>query len=647
MKKFLPRFLAGVFSLLLLSVVSLCLLLFFRPEILINLATLKYTLEKSQLFKSWSWEQAEIGFKWNAWNDRNFRGEFKNFCFEYTSPTLNSSACLKNVSWNFRLNWSFKSGFIVESIDPLNLRSDLLIISQLKQKTPDKEGPPPPLWKYWTMLWAKWFPDLDIKIDKLMLISEGKKQSLDLEILKKRKSLVVQALEFKFSADPTKIVVTGKELYRLPEKIKLKRPLEVKDARLTAWMKEDGIPLKFAAALEGITIDANSYIDLPLKNNFSSIPFRKDVLLRSQGRLKIYDIRKVVHTYVRGPYDELPAPINVMNGEIEFELESERIQQRNMVLLKSLTHINLQGKNQVIRFSVSGDVPLNVSDFSRGLIQIGIEFSEVSLQLPRLSRKEPPPQFFPDKRFKTKKAERTTEQNKNNISMDLQALNEEALHIRSNLLDEPLRLNFDLDIRNGEIHDGFLKILPLKTTVFKRPVRIRDLVVSFNAPLEPVIESTIKFPLPEYKITLKLEGPLSRPRHVFSSKPPLPQNDIYAVLLFGRPLSELNSEDKNAARQTNKLLAQGILSLSVLYFLSGSPVEYIGYDPETGRATAQFGIDRKTSLNVGAGKGGRSTGVRRSLGKGWYLDTSVQSTSDPTKEGARDYGVLLERIIAY
>lgn len=362
----------------------------------------------------------------------------------------------------------------------------------------------------------------------------------------------------------------------------------------------------------------------------------------------ISDVKNVVRTYVPEPYDELPAPLNVMNGAIEFRLDVEKTRQKEYVLLKTVTDFNLKGKRQVIRFSLSGDVPLDVRDFSRELIEVAVQFSKVSLQLPRLSKKGPPPQFFPDKRFKVQKTNQApTAENRPNISMNLEATNEQALHIRSNLLDEALRLNFDLEIKNGEIDDGFLKILPLKTTLFKRPIRIRKLIISFHAPLEPVIESTVQFPLPEYKITLKLEGPVSSPRYAFSSKPPLPQNDIFAVLLFGRPLSELNSDDKSAAQQTNKLLAQGILSLSVLYFLAGSPVEYIGYDPETGRATAQFGIDGKTSLNIGAGKGSRSTGVRRSLGKGWYLDTSVQNTSDPSNEGARDYGVLLERIIAY
>jgi hypothetical protein len=99
------------------------------------------------------------------------------------------------------------------------------------------------------------------------------------------------------------------------------------------------------------------------------------------------------------------------------------------------------------------------------------------------------------------------------------------------------------------------------------------------------------------------------------------------------------------------LLSQGILSLSVLYFLAGSPVEYVGYDPDSKNATAQFGLGSKSSLRVGGGSEGvNSTAIRRSLGKGWYLDTSVQQSQEEASSApnsGRNYGVLLERIISY
>ena len=154
--------------------------------------------------------------------------------------------------------------------------------------------------------------------------------------------------------------------------------------------------------------------------------------------------------------------------------------------------------------------------------------------------------------------------------------------------------------------------------------------------------------MPEYKIILQLEGPTSKPRQAFSSVPPLPVDDIYAVLLFGRPLSGLDPDDKSAAQKSNQIVSQGILSLAVLYYFAGSPIESIGYDPESNEVSAQIGLGAKNSLRVGgSGSGLNSAGVRRALGKGWYIDSSVERTTNKNGTSGGGYGVLLERIISY
>ena len=77
-------------------------------------------------------------------------------------------------------------------------------------------------------------------------------------------------------------------------------------------------------------------------------------------------------------------------------------------------------------------------------------------------------------------------------------------------------------------------------------------------------------------------------------------------------------------------------------------MESIGYDPESNEVSAQIGLGAKNSLRVGgSGSGLNSAGVRRALGKGWYIDSSVQKTTKPNGGSGGDYGVLLERIISY
>ncbi|MFP5385538.1 MAG: translocation/assembly module TamB domain-containing protein [Bacteriovoracia bacterium] len=648
MKRFIFKFLLTFLFLFFTGLFLFLTVLFFKPEWVINKSSVEFILSETEVFRDWSWNDAEIDIIWEKWNERRIKGKIEDFCFDYDANNFLVNSCLEKVTWDLNLAWDPKAGFQITPIAPVYLRSALTELKLLKAEETRSSGPPE-IWTNWQRLWSDLIPPLDFKFEKIRLIGKDGIKEFDLSLLKEKERMVIEALGGKLIAEPEKVEVYAPRVYEIPFRFKIKKPFLLKNVKLTALMNANGIPLKLEGDIDGVDLNAKSYIDLPLKDEFASVQFRKDILLKTSAVAVIKDLKKFIHTYVPEPYDELPAPLNTMNGAVEIRVTTDKAG-KNDVLIKAATHLDLKGKTQTLDLTVDSTVPLNLLHFSRGILNIGIDFSKVVLQLPRLSRKQAPPQFFPDNRFKTRPEPQSQTADKSTpspISFNLEAENEQALHIRSNLIEEPLRLNFNLNVRGGEIKSGYVKILPLKTTVFKRPIEVKEFFVKFNAPQSPVVNAVILFPLPEYKITMKVEGPVSDPKYAFTSKPPLPQNDIYSVLLFGRPLEELSPDDKNSARQTNQILAQGILSLSVLYFLAGSPVDYIGYDPESRRATAQIGLGRRSSLRVGAGQGGGVTGVRRSLGKGWYLDTSVQNTTGPTDKRTRDYGVLLERIIAY
>ncbi len=399
-----------------------------------------------------------------------------------------------------------------------------------------------------------------------------------------------------------------------------------------------------------------------LKEDLTTPKFMKEVALVTTAELTVTKVKDTVYRLVRPPFNILPAPINAMEGNLRIRLATTNYIEKDSVELKIKTELDMSGPKQDLKFAVNAGVPVKLKDYTLGPINLGLELEKVKLLLPKLSRTALPPQLIPDKRFKNTSVvvrENLNEQNlpakvkkapKQNldINMHLQALGENALHINTNLLDETLRLNFDLLIVNGEIKEGFIQTFSLTTTIFKRKIVIPSLRLVFKATLEPQIIAVVEFHLPEYKVTLELEGPLSNPRQAFSSVPPLPLDDIYAVILFGRPLSGLDPDDRTAAKKSNQLLSQGILSLAVLYYFAGSPVESIGYDPDSNEVSAQIGLGSKNSLRVGgSGTGLNSAGVRRSLGKGWYIDSSVQRTTRDNGTSGQDYGVLLERIISY
>jgi hypothetical protein len=556
------------------------------------------------------------------------------------------STCLDEFSWDSIISLTPKY------LAPLKIISSKTSVV-LKDETPKEKTPtePPAIWKYWQILWSHYIPPIDLELTDIVITTKEKRHKLDFNLLKDANELTASTMDFKLWADKSKIEVSGPKAYPLPGNPPTKRALFLRDFKLVALMSEKAIPIDITGLLEIASFHVTSEINLPIKEDPTSVQFLRKILLNTKGKVIISQIQKNLKRYAPSPFDALPAPINAMDGNINLNINTVKSEDTESVFVNAETRINLSSNTQALKMGLLVNTPINLNDFTPGAISVAIDLEKVLLELPRLSKKSAPPQFFPDSRIQIKPINEEIpkkQEKESNLSMVLEALGKNALHLKTDLLDEALRLNFKLHINQGELKDGFVDILPLKTTVFKRPIEVPTAKIKFLAPLEPTMDASVIFKLPEYTITMLLEGPLSKPRYAFSSEPPLPQNDIYAVLLFGRPIADLDPDSKNAAQRTNMMLTQGILSLSVLYFLAGSPVEYVGYDPQSGEASAQIGLGAKTSLRVGATESGStSTGVRRSLGKGWYLDTSVQNNQSTSNSDTTDYGVLLERVIAY
>ena len=636
----IKKILAGLILLLL----GLLILLFFRPGIIINPVVMKWGLDFSGALKSFSWKEADFRHDYRSWNERGFAGHFTDFCLEVDRPGQKVKTCFESIKWDLLFTWSRAEGFHFESEKPVYVRSSFTDVALTKDETPS-EGPPD-IYGYWKLLWGSLVPDLDVKFDKITLSQGEKPLVFDLMALKSKTTLEVQTLGYRLTADPRSFDVSAPAKILLPVKDQTSLPLFARDMRLHGDVDASAIKLELSGLMEVAKLKINTIIDLPLKDEFTSVAFQKAALLKTTGSLVLNDVKANLKKYGPAPFTALPAPLNIMDGSITMKLSTKATKIEEVVDVLVATDIDLKHPPHFFQVDIGTILPVDLKKRDFASILLDLNFRKVSLPLPRLSKKSLPPQFVPDSRFKKySKIEKTAEKKKEkDLELKLEALGDRAISIKTNLLDEVLRFNFDLLVTEGQVQSGFVQVLPLKTTVFKRPIKLAGLKIKFQHPVEANIEAQVLFDLPDYKVTLDLEGPLSKPRHHFSSVPPLPLDDIYSVLLFGRPMSDLDPDDKNSARKTNRMLSQGILNLSVLYFFAGSSLQSLDYDPENSALAARFRLSDKNTLSVGQENGRNKAGVRRSLGKGWYLE-STTGQGGQTQDAS--YGVLLERIIAY
>ncbi|MBC7537443.1 MAG: translocation/assembly module TamB domain-containing protein [Bacteriovorax sp.] len=651
MEKFLKIILGIFFSITGLIVIifgSLALMLFFNPIFIVNPKNINYALKKTSFLKSWSWKKGEINHQWISWNHRYFSGHFQDLCLSYENIDIALDTCMEEVSWNLDLKWMPGKGFIYTIDRPLIIdsRKTKLTLFDNTEDSPAKD-----YLSYWNMIWKKIIPNLDFSFREVDIIKPRSHFTFDLKLMKSPKVLNVWAMGYELIGTEKEITIIAPRKILLSVNLKTKIPLYFQELKLVGHITDNSIPILITGSIDSAKLKVTTKISHELLKSKIILPhFLKQILLPAHGILIIEKVKATLGKLLKPPYNILPAPLNALEGSFKMNVKVEDIEGADNVLFKIIASLDLVGVKQVINLDLKTEVPFNLKTKEISSITLGVDMKKVSILLPKLAKNRMPPQLKPDPRFKlpevivVNKSHR--KKKKIDFKLHLQALGDKALFIKTNLLDEILRLKFYLEIEDGTTK-GFVHALPLKTTIFKRPIIFQSVKIVFNNSLVPELTALIEFHLPQYLITLNLEGPITKPRQAFRSSPPLSQDDIYAVLLFGQPLSGLGTDDKTAAKSAGQILSQGILSLAVLYYFAGSPVQSLGYDPESKALAAQIGLGAKNSLRVSTESGGlNSAGVRRSLGKGWYIDSSVQKSTG-SFSSATDYGVLLERIISY
>lgn len=633
-------------------------ILFFNPSRIINSRSINFILEHSNVLESWSWDQFEFNQEWVKWNKRRVDLKITGFCFEYARK-VSVDSCINKLHAKGQIKGSWKKGVTFEWVTPISIDSSFTNITLAqRQEEPDTDQtirPVPDYLKYWNTLWKGYVPPLQVQMKNVRIRRDQEDFEFDLYLKKNKSSLQAKLFGLELQANPNYLQVQARDDYLLPIESEVVKDMYVQNFLLKLYINPSKIDVALNGSVGTLDLQASTHLPLPFSKYSSRVELLRQLALSFDAHIEVENIKKQLKRTIKGPYNQLPAPLNAMDGSVNLSLAMDPSPYRNIVYLKLLTGVKMDGGKQHMHVDTQTNIPINLETFEIGELFVEVEFERLFFMLPRLARNSRPPQMRPDSRiyrdrldFKEALAQKQVEERELPLNLWLKSLEKNSFVLRSNLLAEDLRLNFDLKLINGSELEGYISALPLKTEVFKRKVNLQMLKIVFRPNQEPEIFATIEFTFPEYKILAEVEGPLSNPRYVLSSEPPLPQGDIYAVLFFGRPLMELDPDDQSAASRVNYILSQGFLSLAVFYLFSGTPIEAIGYNPESNEVSAQVGLGRRSSLRIGRGEGGsRSLGVRYSMGGGWYVDTTARERRGLNEPGNRDYGILIERIIAY
>lgn len=162
-------------------------------------------------------------------------------------------------------------------------------------------------------------------------------------------------------------------------------------------------------------------------------------------------------------------------------------------------------------------------------------------------------------------------------------------------LENPVLLG-DVDIRSGDIYFQ------------DRTFRVLYGRLSFTDPLraEPYLDFRGETYVKDYRVTLSMNGPVSRMRPEFSSSPPLPPDEVLALLALGESFRRTYytySMDRSAAMSTASLLTYQIADqakkrTSGVFTLDRFRIDPYFSESSPGSIAARLTVGKKLSSNL-------------------------------------------------
>jgi hypothetical protein len=369
-----------------------------------------------------------------------------------------------------------------------------------------------------------------------------------------------------------------------------------------------------------------------IKTEFSGVPknYPEDWILESEADLSILmaHFQKLVTTLNHSAF-AIPAPFRVLDGTVELKLKGDidLAQNRGTVPVEFKTELasnhekfNTEGKGELA-------YEFSKTPYETDLI-MDILFTEVSLQLPRF-RYESIPTLLPDSRYyDPNHPPSTKEPTSFKYQINIGTPEGQPARLYSNLAKEFIPIALDLQLTPEKV-DGIISIQNGKLAFFRRNATITKFSFDFEEPIEKsVIDGDIKISYADYDINILVIGSIERPQIIFQSSPPLDQEQIISVLIYGRTFEDLNSDESNTVSSVSGAAADRAMTLGSLFLLASTPIESVSYNAATRAFTAKIRVAKGTSLSLGTQEGKtQQTGLQQNLGGNWNLNTYFENDS--------------------
>lgn len=356
--------------------------------------------------------------------------------------------------------------------------------------------------------------------------------------------------------------------------------------------------------------------------------------------LKVARFEDLVEFLARTPYS-VPAPINVLRGPLSLLLKGSGDPRSGAQDISYELTSALAGGRQALKLKLSGKLGAAGLRTARPSFTsaTSVLAQEVALQLPRFDVRGMA-DLTADKRIRTSAQTAREDLARKEatgrpaggpaarVLGEIAIKTEAPVLLYSNLAKDPVPVDLDLKLSiPAGPPAGTVKVRPFRAVIFRRTASVEQITLTGRASSPAMaLDAKIVYKTPEARIRIRLLGTVEKPRVELESDPPRSQNDIMAMLLFGKSPSELDSDQQASAANARSAVAGSAFGLASLYLLASTPVEYVGYDPVSKTYTVKLLLPGGATLQLGSDGQTRGVQLRKRLAANLAIQTELTST---------------------
>lgn len=335
----------------------------------------------------------------------------------------------------------------------------------------------------------------------------------------------------------------------------------------------------------------------------------------------------------------VPEPLSGLKGPIDLTVKGEGELPWDLRLFPIVATTRLTSPTQRLSVDASGTLEIkdqnSVTDIT---LKAQVILSDIKLALPRLDLAAPP-RLIPDNRIQTSQQLTREAASKPSVvfhhEITIKTPKDHPILLTSNLAKRDIPINVDLSLINGEPTQIKLNISGFPVNVFRREAVLEYFGVhSSEDGKRMVLNGRLRVVYTDYTIFINISGNTDAPKVEFTSEPHLADQQVIAVLFFGKTIDQLEPGQMDSVNNTKAAIAgaaiaNSAVSLASMYLLASTPIESVGYDPLSGVMSAKVHLADGTSLNVGSDFRQLNTlGIRRRLGPNWAITTYLDNPFD-------------------